>query len=359
MTEQIALLVERFPFLQDSLLVRQVLVVLVYGALAKVIDLFISRFLKTVLLRIRKDMDVSVINLLHTPICWTVILLGVQHALVMRSMGQPWQSVFPALAKSLILLFWLRAAVRLFNRLVEQNVIQSMGRGKIGNDLFLLLKNLIRVVIIVCGVLWLLSIWQVDLTPLFATAGIAGIAVALAAKDTLANFFGGLSIFMDNTFKVGDYIIIDSGERGEVVEVGIRSTRIQTRDDIMVTIPNAILASSKIINESAPVPSYRIRVPVGVAYGSDLEQVEQVLLQVAEANDQVAAQPEPRVRMRTLADSSVNFELLCWVKDPRAKGLETHRLLKEVYRVFDREGISIPFPQRDVHLVEGKTTDGN
>ena len=89
---------------------------------------------------------------------------------------------------------------------------------------------------------------------------------------------------------------------------------------------------------------------MGVAYGSNLEKVEEVLLGVADANESIEKYPEPRVRLRTFADSSVNFELLCWVKDPRDKGLQTHHLLKSSYDEFDKKGISIPFPQRDIHI---------
>ena len=91
--------------------------------------------------------------------------------------------------------------------------------------------------------------------------------------------------------------------------------------------------------------------PVGVAYGSDLEKVEQVLLEVVDDNPNVEKIPEPRIRLRNFADSSVNFEMLCWVGDPRAKGLETHKLLKAAYKAFDEQGITIPFPQRDVHII--------
>ena len=136
-----------------------------------------------------------------------------------------------------------------------------------------------------------------------------------------------------------------------MVEIGIRSTRIKTRDDVIVTIPNSIIANSKIINESAPLPRFRIRVPVGVAYGSDLAKVEEVLLAVADANSNIEKFPEPRVRLRAFADSSVNFELLCWVKDPRDKGLQVHHLLKAAYQAFEEQSISIPFPQRDIHII--------
>lgn len=344
-------ILETVRTLHENILVKQVAVVALYGLLAKIADLFIDRVFKKLAARTRITADDYLIDVLHGPLCWTIFWLGVLHALVLQPMEPPWQSVLPALARSVILLLWLIATIRMFNRLAEHNLARILVRGKIGRDLFLLLKNIIRVVVVAAGLLWLLAIWKVDLTPLFASAGIAGIAVALAAKDTLANFFGGISIFVDNTFKVGDYIVLDTKERGEVVEIGIRSTRIKTRDDILITIPNSILANSKIINESAPIPRFRIRVPVGVAYGSDLEEVEEILLQVAGDNKNIVTEPEPRVRLRGFGDSSVNFELLCWVQDPSRKGLEVHNLLKAVYRAFDTGGVTIPFPQRDLHII--------
>ena len=344
-------LTNHFQFLNENLFFKQLALIAAYGLLAKIADIFIDRVLRRLAGYTDIDIDDKLIDFAHAPFCWTVFLLGSQHSLLLQPLQSPWETVLPSGIKSVILLIWFFAFVRAFNWLADHFHSQVMSRGKIGKDLFLLLKNVLRVVTILAGLLWLLAIWHVDLTPLFASAGIAGIAVALAAKDTLANFFGGISIFADNTFKVGDYIILDNTERGEVVEIGIRSTRIKTRDDVLITIPNSILANSKIVNESAPVPSFRIRIPVGVAYGSDVDQVEEILLKVADQNENVAKEPPPRVRMRAFADSSLNFELLLWVNDPRVKGLETHHLLKSIYRAFAEQNITIPFPQRDLHII--------
>jgi small-conductance mechanosensitive channel len=347
--------IDQISFLQGNIMLRRLAIVFIYAILAKALDILIDRVLKRLAAKTKIKSDDELIGYLHVPICWTVFWLGVLHALSISPMNDPWQVVLPQVAKSAILIIWLIAMIRIFNSMVEQYISGSGNKGRIGKDLVMLLKNVVRVVVIIAGLLWLLSIWQISLTPLFASAGIAGIAVALAAKDTLANFFGGISIFMDNTYKVGEYIILDSGERGEVVEIGIRSTRIKTRDDVIVTIPNSIMANSKIINESAPIPRFRIRVPVGVAYGSNLEKVEDILLAVTNANENIEKYPEPRVRLRTFADSSVNFQLLCWVKDPREKGLQIHNLLKAAYNAFDEQDISIPFPQRDIHIINPPT----
>jgi MscS family membrane protein len=191
-------------------------------------------------------------------------------------------------------------------------------------------------------------------TAVFASAGIAGVAVALAARETLANFFGGVSIFLDRPFRAGDYIVLDSGERGEVRAVGMRSTRLLTRDDVMITIPNSVITNVKIVNQSAPEPYFRVPIKVGVAYGSDLDAVEAALLAAADANPMVRRTPEPRVRLRSFGESSINYELLVWAARPHDRGRLTHQLSRDICRRFAEAGVVIPFPQRDVHIRDGE-----
>jgi len=222
--------------------------------------------------------------------------------------------------------------------------------GREGSEIIGLVGNLTRIIVLAGGIFLLLSMWKINITPLLASAGIAGVAVALAAKETLSNFFGGVTVLLDQPYRVGDYIVLDSGERGEVVQIGLRSTRILTRDDVQISIPNAIITNTKVINESAPEPRFRVRIKVGVAYGTDVDQVEDILLNVARNNPHVSPQPEPRVRFRVFGDSSLDFELLCWAHRPHDKGKIIHELNRGIYKSFGQEGIVIPFPQRDVHV---------
>jgi MscS family membrane protein len=194
------------------------------------------------------------------------------------------------------------------------------------------------------------SNFGIPVNAVFASAGIAGVGVALAARETLANFFGGLSILFDRPFKAGDFIVLDSGERGEVKTIGLRSTRILTREDILITIPNSVITNVKIVNQSAPSQHYRVGITIRVAYGSDLELVESVLQEVAQNNKMVMVDPEPRVFLRTFNESSIDFEVLVWVIKPHFKGRLTHEIIKAVYNRFNEEGINIPFPQRDIHI---------
>ena len=217
--------------------------------------------------------------------------------------------------------------------------------------------NLITIILRVATLILLFGLtWRaadnfgLPVTAIFASAGVVGVAVALAARETLANFFGGVSVILDRPFRTGDFIVLDSGERGEVIEIGLRSTRILTRDEILICVPNSVITNVKIVNESAPLPRFRVRIKVGVSYGTDINRVEEVLMAVARENDLVAKEPEPRVRFRSFGDSSLDFELLCWAKRPHDKGRLIHTLNGGIYRAFGPAGIIIPFPQRDIHL---------
>ncbi len=323
--------------------------ILGYGILAVVIDLIFDRLFHRIASRTHWQADERIVQIVHRPVCWSFFLLGLIHAIRLHPLPpSPWDLILPNIIKTLILLVWWVSLIREITAMDETNMGWLL--DKMDKTHFFMLKNISRIVILFTGILWGLVIWKVNLTPLFASAGIIGIAIALAARDTLANFFGGIALFVDAAYKVGDYIILDSGERGEVVEVGIRSTKIKTRDDILITVPNSIMSTTKIINQSAPEPRYRIRIDVGVAYDSNLRLVEKTLLMVAEQNHALAEKPLPRVRVRSFGDSAINFQLLVWVQDPRHRGRETHNLLKMIHSAFGERGIEIPFPRRDIYL---------
>ena len=208
---------------------------------------------------------------------------------------------------------------------------------------------MMTVIIVAIAAYALLQVWNIDPTAWLASAGVIGIAVGFAARDTLANLFAGFFIIADAPYKLGDYIVLDTGDRGEVTKVGIRSTRLLTRDDVEITVPNSEMANAKIYNESGGRwIKFRIRLKIGVAYGSDVDQVVELLERVASEHDTVCKEPNPRVRMRGFGDSSLDFELLCWVNHPADRGSVTHELYMHVYKELNSEGIEIPFPQRDI-----------
>ena len=210
-----------------------------------------------------------------------------------------------------------------------------------------------KILTILVGSYLLLLIWGINPLGWLASAGIVGIAIGFAAQDTLANVFSGFFIVADAPYKIGDYITLDTGERGLVSRIGLRSTRLLTRDDVEITIPNGVIASAKIVNESGG-PYLKIRVPIafGVAYGSDVDQVSEVVQSIAKSHPSVCEQPQPMVRMRAFGGSSLDFDLLVWIEDPQYKGSISHDLFVEIYKAFGREGIEIPYAKQDLYIQE-------
>jgi len=336
--------------LSGSRIAGGLLIVVGFAILAWLVDIIMSRIFFRLVRKTRMRLDDAIIKAVHRPIWLTVLFMGVIFGIRWMAPAGQFTAAGVALLTSLIAILWALALNRITLRIVHDWITYWRSKKRQGTEIVRLGGNIVRMVLLVGTIFLLLSIWEINITPLLASAGLVGVAVALAAKETLANFFGGVSIMLDQPYKVGDYIVLDSGERGEVVEIGMRSTRILTRDDILISIPNAIITNTKIVNESAPEPRFRVRIKVGVAYGSDIDQVEEVLLSLARENPQVAPQPEPRVRFRQFGDSSLDFELLCWANRPQDKGLLTHELNRSIYKAFEAQGITIPFPQRDVHM---------
>jgi small-conductance mechanosensitive channel len=339
----------------NSPVIKAVIIFLLYVLLAKIADIFTDKVFRRLARFSKTDLDDRLIDLLHRPVFFTVIVIGSIHSIEILKVSEKFIFYSNGVLFTLLAVLWCICIIKISGLVIEKSISKVRDITGLSNELTPLIENIWTVSVIIGSTMFILSIWKIDITPLVASAGIVGVAVALAAKDTIANFFGGISIFVDKPYKIGDYIVLDRGERGEVVRIGIRSTRIKTRDDILITIPNSIIANTKIINESAPVPNFRIRVPVSVAYGTDIDKVEDILLEIARKNENVQETPEPRVRFRTFGDSSLNLELLCWTKEPAIRGRTIHEINKAVYNKFNEADVKIPFPHRTVYLREEKS----
>lgn len=214
------------------------------------------------------------------------------------------------------------------------------------------MNNIIRVVVLSIGVLCVMRIYKVDITPALASAGVAGVAIAFAAKDFVANLFGGISVFFDKPYSIGDYVIVDTQYRGEVIDVGMRSTKIRTRDNVLLTVPNSVMVTNTVVNETGFEPRLRIRIPIQVAYESNLQHVEDVLNKVAAQHKEILKDPEPRIRYRAFEDSGIRLEVLVVISEPAERGRIMHELIMDIHDAFNEEKITIPFPQRVVHEVK-------
>lgn len=330
-------------------LVALVAILLVALVLAVFLDRLLSRWIRGLTRRTRTDFDDRLVDILHRPVRNTVMIVALALATQVLGLGGRVETWTLAALKTLAVLVWAGFGFRFASLLLAALSNRRDQLRMVNTRTLPLFDNLAKVVLAGAAVYFVLLSWRIDVTAWLASAGIIGIAVGFAAKDTLANLFSGVFISADAPYQVGDFVVLDSGERGRVVQVGIRSTRLLTRDDVEITIPNAVIANAKIVNESGgPWTKERVRVKVQAAYGSDIDRVRETLMAAATSVDHVCSEPEPRVRFRSFGDSGLDFELLCWIDEPVLRGRVLDALHGAVYKGFAAAGVEIPFPQRDV-----------
>ncbi len=328
---------------------------------AKVAEWFLFSVIGRLTSRTRTVLDDKVIRLLHRPVFTTFAVFGLMAAATSlgEAMGEQVLGVTQALLKSIIILTWVIFLIRASSLILNGMARQEKRYNFAQKDTVPLMRNLAVVFLLLAGAYSIMLAWNIDVTGLLASAGIVGLALSFAAQDTLSHLFAGVAILADRPYRIGDMIVLDTGERGEVTAIGLRSTRIMTRDDVEISIPNGVMGSAKITNESGGVQNYRIRAMVGAAYGSDVDKVLRVLEQIASDHAELAKEPAPRARFRAFGASSLDFELLAWISDPTMRGLRVHELNCEIYRRFAEENITIPFPQQDVWIKQLPADRGN
>jgi small-conductance mechanosensitive channel len=337
---------------------QAVIIAAVFIVIGKIADWVISGVIGRFASKSDNEFDDRLVTLVHRPVFLSFVFIGL--GLATKRMELPETPTFVTInvLKTFAIFVWYGALGQL-NNLVGGALRKSPTSKLAESGMLSLLHNVMKVVLIALAVYFVFIAWNIDVTAWLASAGIVGLALSFAAKDTLSNLFAGVSIIMDAPYKTGDFIILDSGERGVVTDIGLRSTRILTRDDIEITVPNGIIGNSTIINEAGGPPSqHRIRVAVGVAYGSDLDHVIETLETVAREDADILQTPSPRVRFRAFGDSSLNFELLGWIANPADRGRVQHELNCAIYKALNREKIEIPFPQRDLHVRTMPSTGG-
>jgi small conductance mechanosensitive channel len=236
-------------------------------------------------------------------------------------------------------------------KMIKNLIVKVMQKGKVDETLISFVGHLTYIALLTIIVIAALNQIGVQTTSFVAIIGAAGLAVGLALQGSLANFAAGVLMIVFRPFKVGDYIEA-GGTAGCVSEIQIFNTILTTPDNKVIIVPNAKITGDNIVNYSTK-HTRRMDLVFGVGYGDDLQKVKDILNDILQNEPRVLKSPEPMVGVLELADSSVNFAVRPWVKSADYWPL-FFDLKEAIKKRFDAEGISIPFPQQDVHLYELK-----
>ncbi len=239
-----------------------------------------------------------------------------------------------------LITLWLKRLVA--RRLLARTSLDIGAREAIG--------SLLRYTVLFLGGIVIVQSTGLDLTALNVLAGAIGVGIGFGLQNVANNFISGIIILLERPIKVGDRVEVDNID-GRVAAIGARATTVITNDNITVIVPNSRFIAEPVVNWTQNDPRVRFKIPVGVAYGSDLRQVERLLLEVAAENPDVLDDPAPVVRLMSFGDSAVEFELRVWCTTlVHKRGKLISDLNFAIYEKFQQHGIEIPFPQRVVHV---------
>jgi len=300
----------------------------------------------------KTDLDDKLVAKSSTPLTVLAFLISVVFSIQELNMGNSLEEVIINFFNSLIIANVAVLVYVFIDVLVIAALKKAANKTKaeLDDSLISLFHSTLKVALFIITALYILSTWGVEITPLLAGLGIAGLAVALALQPILSNIFSGASMVLDHSVRVGDLVYLDQQTKGEIEKVGLRSTRLRTFDNELIIIPNNKLADSMIQNVALPEPKSRVVIPFSVAYGSDIDKVKKLILSEIKKIKDVEKDPEPLVRFLEMGSSSLNFKAYFYVNTYEKRFAAIDESNTRIYNTLNKAKIEIPFPQIDVHL---------
>ena len=326
--------------------------------LSKLVVFVSQRVILKLTKKTKTEIDDLIVSKTNGPISIMLLFIGARLAMIPFKAGMTTQSeivifsVFGNIISSIITIF-----VTYIILIITGIFIDSWGRkvagktkSKIDDELVPIFHKISKIFFSLLGLLYILTIWGIEIGPLLASLGIAGVAVAFALQATLGNIFGGISLILDKTINVGDKIRLENGTTGTIMDIGLRSTKIKTFDNELIAIPSGKLADSTILNYLHPDPTVRTSIDFGVEYGADPEHVRKVVVEAVSKVPGVLKKPAPTVWMTELSDFALKFRTLFWIESFDIKNEARFRATEEIYKALNEAKINIPFPTRTVYM---------
>ncbi|MBI2102986.1 mechanosensitive ion channel family protein [Candidatus Woesearchaeota archaeon] len=325
------------------------LAVIIFFALAAKLLLFIfNRYLQRFAAKTKTKFDDIIFDHTKRPLFYLILAYGFKVAVVhLGLIGVTFKVVNSVMAAVFLLVI-----MRVVDIIIDTwgFTIAKKTKTKVDEVVLPLFHKVGRVVYVIIVLLWILRIWDIDITPYLAGVGISGLILGLALQDSLKNVFGGVSLLLDKTYQIGDKIKLESGEVGVINDIGLRSTKLVTYDNEAIFVPNGYLANSRVLNYTRPTPSVKVTILFGVEYGTKVEKVKDVILTVLGKMEEVQKEPEPVVQFLEMGDFALKFRAQFWVDHwDKAFGKKVEATEK-IYNALNKAKIGIPFPTQTVHL---------
>ncbi|MCX8166626.1 MAG: mechanosensitive ion channel family protein [Candidatus Micrarchaeota archaeon] len=330
---------------------------LIAYTLSKTIGYLLRRFMSEFAKRTETTLDDRIVKAIDLPLTFFLIIISIVVSAKLTNLEN--LPIISLIIKEGIIITLAITLYNLFNAFFSWYVDEVAPKKNINiKDMEGTIKRVVAIFIIAITIIMMLDTAGIEITPLLASLGIAGLAIALAFQDTLGNFFAGLYISIDRPIREGDYVKLESGEEGNVYKIGWRSTMLRTIDNNIVVVPNSKLATTIVINYDKIEKELTLVIPTSVSYDSDLEKVEKVakktMQELIAKHDFFVKNYEPLIRFSSFGDSGINLNIIVRVIEFKYKFIATSETIKEIHKAFKKNGIEIPYPKREVYLKKVK-----
>lgn len=337
--------------------VRTVAGILVVGSILTILVYIISSPVARVINRYSEELEKDeLVRIIRPPLTFSTIATVIWTTTQAVQIPNTASSIVDSVLLTVVIILWTR-----FLYFIGRELIKSVISYRYDNDLVPIMLNVWTLFSIIIGILFIFKAWNVDITPILASAGVIGIVVGLAARETISNFFGSVALYADNTYQRGDYIKIDGAEaEGFVEKISIRSTQLKTVQNNTVTIPNSELHKSVIENRSEPTNSHRIEIEVGVSYNEKPDEVKEIIEDTVDnflssSNFGISESVSNyKVLTKSFDDSAIVYRIFVWIEYPYQEPIARDRIQRVIYNRLKKEDMTIPYPQRTIHMEDSE-----
>ncbi|TDJ55877.1 MAG: mechanosensitive ion channel family protein [Gemmatimonadetes bacterium] len=321
--------------------------------LSLVLTVIVRWSLRFILLGMAKktktEVDDILIRAVKKVVTYSVPVIGLMVALTPLALQTP---IPERILFTILAVLLMRGAISLVDDVsqwLEETWVERTA-STLDKGLLPLARKALKTTIAILAVLIILGKWQVQIAPLLGALGIGGLAIALALNSSLSNLFSGIQLILDGSVNVGDKVQLESGEVGVVLDIGLRTTLMQTYDNEVISLPNSQLANARIKNYTKPDATIRVGVNFGVAYGSDVAEVKRVVLDAISQLGGILQEPEPQVLFLNMGDFSLDMTARVWVDNYGKQFARKLEMTELIYNTLNDNGIEIPFPTRTVYM---------
>ena len=332
--------------------IHSIIILSVFFVMSQLVVIISKKIIIKLAKRTKTTIDDLIVSKTNKPISFILLIIGLRLAIIPHSMPSWLLDITKHSISTLIIALVTYIVIVVFDIIITNwgSKFASKTESKFDDEVVELFQKFSRISISFIGLIFILGVWGVQVGPLLASLGIAGVAVAFALQNTLGNIFGGISLIVDRSITVDDFIKLDDATEGFVTDIGLRSTKIKSKDGDLIIVPNGKLADSKIYNYHKPLPMTRVTIEFGVKYGSDVGKVRKIVLNEINKVKGALKEPAPTVVFDELGDFALKFKAFFWVTSIEKKIDAKESALTSVYNALNKNKIIIPFPTRTVYL---------